>query len=108
MKFEHTERMNLVTLYEGEELKVGMMIYDNHPFIHFDYSRVTPSIYKEIKFRLAEVKYLLSSIGYPYVFGVHAKEMTGVTKLAERLGFKKIGETAEGGTVVVLETNEDG
>jgi len=98
--------MNLTTISEKEGVwRITMMIKDNHPFVHIENVDLKPSTYKNLKFAVEDLKYFLACMGYPYLFGVHSKENTTLKKFAERLGFKEIAYTNEGGRVMVIETD---
>jgi len=106
MKFDHASNMNNTTISEKEgSWRMTMMIKDNHPFVHIDFVNMKPSVYKELKFAVEDLKYFLACMGYPYLFGVLKIQDYKMKKFTERLGFKEIAHTNEGGRVMVIETD---
>lgn len=105
MQFEHSVNMTRTAILETERLSIELQVKDNHPFIHLNIFKWSPSTLKEMLAKIGDVKYLLRSFGYPYVFGALERRDAKLEKLYKKLGLLQI-HTSDTLVVFVLRTEE--
>lgn len=84
---------------------VELEVRDNHPFLHLQIEKFTPSVYKELIVNYETVQYFLGCMGYPYVFGALSKPVDPkLIRLYGRLGLDIIVDN-EDIVVFIMDTD---